>query len=963
MVASVLTTLGGFAFKADGKSSSGPPTRKARALMAYLAMNADAELARERLIETFWPDAQPDHARASLANALSSIRACLRSLGTDCDAYLTATKSVVRWTGETQVDARRFAELAMREDPSASSMAARLYRGDFLEGDYDEWSVAERERLTTLYEAVLARAVRAQRDPVAARLLLARNPYAEEAYAALIEAELEAGRNTAALAVCTRCREALAEVEETPSAAFEERFGHIKVRSLEVPPTNLPRQITSFVGRDVELGEINGLLAKSQLVTVIGAGGVGKTRVAIQAAVQVLHQFDDGVWFADLATIDGEGAVVTEIASALDVRPSNYRELQDAVIAHLKLKRLLLVLDNCEHVVFEAARVVREIMKACPHVVVLTTSREQLGASGEHTYRLPSMAVPRGNEALTSEVARTFGAVALFCARASASDAAFALTDDNVGAVVEICRHVDGIALALELAAARVPALNVHQLLDRLRREFRLLKGDDVGVHPRHQTMYATLDWSYDWLSETEKALFRRLGIFRGGWSLSTIYAAGVDESLGDLAVLDLLWPLVKKSLIAVELRATSQRYRLLEPMRQYALPLLEKHGEYDTAADQHARYFAEFARREGSKWLKVDDFEYVATIEEEIDNIRAALEWTLVRGNDRAVGAEIAGYLGPFWVTRYYNEGLRWMSLAQSAVTYESHPVLSVQIAHHRIRAYLMTDGVAAARIGQEALPTARAVGEGPDLTRVLLLYGSALVMVRRFDEAEAIANESLAMAERIGDVYRIWANHMALAKLNWRRGNLDAARRHVMLMSEAYRRVDLHFDRHRWMVLAVRANLERLDGHLERAIELASEGHAITWSSKDWTASVYAEYYLSALHFLSGEDGAFEHARSVLKVSREELQPHGVAGALQVLAGVGFRHGLHDEAARLLGFAEERFSTQAVSRDAFVEVDPEWFLEPLRVHFGEAKLAKLMSEGAAWSEDRAVEEALKIT
>ena len=371
-----------------------PATRKARALTAFLLMHRDVDTARETLLEIFWPDADPEHARDNLSTSLSSIRRCLRTAGLPADDLIFADNSVVRWTADTVVDAQRFAELAVQDDSAATAEALQLYRGDFLEGDYDQWATAERERLATLYEAILARAVRISRDPEAARDLISRNPYAEDAYVVLLETELQAGRNASAVSLVDQFLKSLAEVGEKPSDAFAERFGHIGIRSLEVPATNLPGQTSSFIGREVELRELKALLAKSQLVTIVGAGGVGKTRLAVRAGAELIHEFDDGVWFADLATMAGEDAVVTEIASAFDVKSSGFSGLLEHVVAHLKHKRLLLVLDNCEHVVAEAARVVDAIIEACPRVTVLATSRERLGTHGEQVYRLPSLAVP-----------------------------------------------------------------------------------------------------------------------------------------------------------------------------------------------------------------------------------------------------------------------------------------------------------------------------------------------------------------------------------------------------------------------------------------------------------------------------------------------------------------------------------------------------------------------------------------
>ncbi|MBV9103450.1 MAG: hypothetical protein JO060_07645, partial [Candidatus Eremiobacteraeota bacterium] len=759
------------------------------------------------------------------------------------------------------------------------------------------------------------------------------------------------------------CRKALAEVGEKPSEAFEQRFGHIKLRSLEVPPSNLPRQATSFVGRDAELAEVKNVVAKSQLVTIVGAGGVGKTRVAIRAGAEVLFSYDDGVWFADLATVSGDDAVILEIASAFGVKSTGFGALLDHVLSYLKQKRLLLVLDNCEHVVAEAARVVEAILNACPGVTVLSTSRQSLGVTGEHVYRLPSLDVPSAEERLGAAAAMKFGAVALFLERATAADARFAFTDDNASAVVEICRRLDGIALAIELAAARVTTLNVHHLLERLRGQFRLLKVQERAAHPRHQTMHAALDWSYEWLTDEEKALFRRLAIFRGGWTVETIYAAGVEESLDEFAVLDKLWPLVNKSLVAVELRADSQRYRLMEPLRQYGLERLRERGEFEKTALGHARYFTEFARRAGSKWLKVPELEFLATIEQEIDNLRAALEWTLAQGNDRVLGAEIATHLGPFWFTQYYHEGLRWLEMARAAVTFEEHLALSVALALHRLRAYLQTNLKEAIRVAEEALPPARALGDEWALVRLLFLYGWALVVVNRLDEAEPILKESLEIAERVGDGYRAAWDCWTLARLNRRRGSFDIARTFSIRMAETYDQLHLQLDRNRWTCLSERARLAQLDGHLARAIEWARDGYEGTQLTKDVLGGVHAEYYLGVLLLLAGDvDEARTHGHSVLKRSTEEFFPHGIPPALQLLAGVAAQRGEHERAARLLGFAEARFRVQAFPRDTYVEVDREWFIGPLRTHFGDVRLAELMADGAAWSEERAVADGLKV-
>jgi predicted ATPase/DNA-binding SARP family transcriptional activator len=964
MHSSNLVTLGGFAFSVNGISASIPATRKARALMAFLIMNREAQSARERLLEIFWPDVDPDSARHSLNTALHSIRRCLRMAGVDADAFLVATKSIVRWTADTAADAVEFEEIATKDDPIDRRDALELYRGDFLEGDYDDWAVGERERLAALYESVLAKAVRTSRDSDAARRLLVRNPYAEDAYAVLIEAELGAGRHTSATALVERCRKAMSEVDEIPSPAFEERFGHIGRRSLDVPPSNLPRQTTSFVGRGVESSEVRALLTKSRLVTIVGVGGVGKTRVALHVGAQLRDAFEDGAWFVDLAKVSGADSVVPEIASAYEITSQGFSALFDRVLAHMKNKRLLLILDNCEHVVVEAARVAGSIITVCPQVTILATSREApLGVGGEHVYLLPPLDVPPSAAESGAENALKFSAVALFVERARAINAHFPFTDDNAAEIGEICLRLDGIALAIELAAARVMTLSVQQLLERLREQFQFLKGVDRAAHPRHQTMRATLDWSYNWLSETERAMFRRLAIFQGGWTIEAVPAAWDVEPLDDVAILDNLSSLVNKSLVAVKFSAQTQRYRLMEPLRQYGLERLKVEHEFDGTARRHAQYFAEFARQAADTWNKMPELTWLGNIEADLDNIRAALEWSLSQGNDLVLGAETAAHLGNFWFSRHYHEGLRWLELAQRSVSYEDYPMLSVEVAVSRMRSYIQADIPAALRVFEEAQGFARSLNEEVHLRRLLLFRGHALLGENRLDEAEIAATECVEKSERGEDPYRLAFGLCTLARLNRRRGNFDVARELSKRMTQVYEGMQLSLDRNRWIVLTECARVEQLDGHLARAIELCREAHSIPQLTRDPPSEVQTEYCLTALLLLSGAvDEARAHGRSLLKLSREELLSHGIAPALQVLAGVATRRANHDIAARLLGYAEARFPAQTIARDQWVEVDPQWFIQPLRDHFGVARLAELMAEGVAWSEDHAVEEALRI-
>jgi predicted ATPase len=669
------------------------------------------------------------------------------------------------------------------------------------------------------------------------------------------------------------------------------------------------------------------------------------------------------VWFADLANVATEESVIPEVASAFGIKSQGFTSLFDHLIAHLKHKRLLLILDNCEHVVSEAARVVDSIVTVCPQVTTLATSREILATNGEHVYQLPSLDVPPPDEKLDARTAMTFSAVTLFAQRAGAADARFAVTDDTAVAVADICRRLDGIALAIELVAARMSMLGVHQLLELLHKQFRLLTSANRAAHPRHRTMRAALDWSYNWLSEAEKILFRRLAIFQSGWAIEAVVADDWDEPFDEFAVLEILSSLVNKSLVSVKFDEQSRRYRLMEPLRQYSLERLKECEEFERAARCHARYFAEFVRQAADRWGKMPELAWLANIEEEFENIRAALEWSLSRGNDPVLGAQIAERLGPFWFSRHYHEGLRWLDLAQAAVKYEHDPALSVAVAAARARSYAQANMGEALRICEEFIDRARSVSEELYLRRLLFFYGACLAAFDRFDEAEAAATESLERCERSGDVYRVAFNCWTLARLNRRFGRFDAARQLSSRMAAVYEGMNLPHDRNRWIVMTERAHLARLDGHADSAIELCREALSGARLTQDPLGEVTSEYFLAVQLLMSRSvSEAHDHSREVLKVSRDELLPHGITFALQVLAAAATHRGECDLAARLFGHVEKRFRDQPFPRNAFVDVNPNFFIRPLRDRFGERRLTELMADGERWSEDQAIDEALKI-
>ena len=342
--------------------------------------------------------------------------------------------------------------------------------------------------------------------------------------------------------------------------------------SLDNPslPNNLPQQVTSFIGREAQVAQVKALLTKTRLLTLTGAGGSGKSRLSLQVAADPLDGEGDGVWLVELAGLSDPALVPQAVTGVLGVQEAAGKTVQQALVDWLKPKRLLLILDNCEHLVAACATLAADLLRNCPNIHILASSREPLAVAGEQTYRVPSLSLPDPKQAQTVEGLSQYEAVRLFIERAQAVQPSFSVTDASASAVAQVCFHLDGIPLAIELAAARVRSLSAEEINARLDNRFRLLTGGLRVALPRQQTLRALIDWSYDLLTETEKSLLRRLSVFAGGWTLEAAEVVCAGEPVEDFEVLDLLTALVDKSLVVAEPAGDGTRYRLLETIRQY---------------------------------------------------------------------------------------------------------------------------------------------------------------------------------------------------------------------------------------------------------------------------------------------------------------------------------------------------------------------------------------------------------
>ncbi len=439
------------------------------------------------------------------------------------------------------------------------------------------------------------------------------------------------------------------------------------LKSLDYLPTNLPRQMTSFIGRQREMEEIKRLLTTTPLLTLLGIGGVGKTRLSVQVGADLVDHYKDGVWLVELAALTEPELVPQAIASVLSIREEANRPLLQTLTDALRDKQILLLLDNCEHLINACARVADTLLKSCSHLTILATSRERLGISGEHAWRIPSLLAPTPEDTLlvdqetigqeaTDPILRLmeYDAPRLFVERARQQRQDFTLYSGNVAAIAHLCRQLDGIPLAIELAAARTRSLSVEEIDSKLDNRFRLLTGGSRAALPRQQTLRALIDWSYDLLNDQEKTLLACLSVFAGGWFEEAAEQVCAGEEIEDWEVLDILGSLVDKSLVAREEQEGHTRYRLLETVRQYATEKLQSHTAKQDAQQKHQDYYLTLAKEANSQLTGSQQAAWLDTLEREHDNLRAALNWQV---NDTSLC--LAGTLWRFWEIRgYFAEG-----------------------------------------------------------------------------------------------------------------------------------------------------------------------------------------------------------------------------------------------------------------------------------------------------------------
>jgi predicted ATPase/DNA-binding CsgD family transcriptional regulator len=513
---------------------------------------------------------------------------------------------------------------------------------------------------------------------------------------------------------------------------------------------NLPAEATSFIGRRRELGEIRKKLTTARLVSLVGPGGVGKTRLALQIAADLGRGFADGAWLVELAEIRDGALVTNAVLAALDLRDQAAMKPLKILLSDLQNRQLLLLLDNCEHLLGDVAPLVAEVLRAAPRLTVITTTREPLQVPGEHVIPIPPLQVPPGDGTQPLAQLRQNEAVMLFSERAAAASGTFELTDSNQAVVVALCRRLDGLPLAIELAAVRTRVLSVEQILDRLTDRLALLTGGGRAALPRHQTLRTTIDWSYDLLTAAEQTLFRRLCVFAGRFTLEDVESVCGSSEVAATGALDILSALVDKSLVTKEDVRGLACYRLHETLREYARLKLGDAHEAELLDERCLEHYRTTCLRSADQ-ARYRLLEWLAWAELEIDNIRAVLQQCLVRG-DSARGLDIAASMKYYWITHGTTEGLRWLD-----------PLLASGDASPRtlVRAYylrgwlslLQGDPAAARPWIARAIATARETGQPALLSESLSIAATVETVAGEHEAAGRYLDETEAITPGLDD------------------------------------------------------------------------------------------------------------------------------------------------------------------------------------------------------------------
>jgi predicted ATPase/DNA-binding SARP family transcriptional activator len=802
-----IALLGGLRLLVDGEPYRFTALPKSTPLLAYLLLHTTAPVARDQIAYTLWPDGGEGQARSNLRRHLHDLRRALPP-PPDTQPWLLIDHDTIQWNlaAGAWIDVVAF-ERASAE-PGQLADAVALYTGDLLPNLYEDWIFGHRERLRTLFLADLAQLMQREHNAQEhgsaigwAQKLLHHEPLREDIVRQLMILRYEAGDRAGALQEYQRFAQRLREALEVPpmletSALYDAIARQLvppgapttpaisdlpalavqrPVTSAEMrPPLSLPAQLTTFIGREREVAAVKTLLttpgAPVRLLTLTGAGGCGKTRLALEVAAR-LHQedpnpFPEGYFFVSLADVRDAGLIASAIASALDIRESNDATVLTSLTEHLRTRRLLLILDNFEQVV-GGAPLLADLLSAAPHVAIIVTSRAVLRLYGEHEYPVAPLPTPDPSQLPALDVLTRYDAIALFTTRSRAVNPNFVLNHENAVTVVAICRQLDGLPLAIELAAARSKVLTPAALLDRLTgalsTRLAFLVDRNRGITERHQTLRSTLEWSYDLLTVAEQTLFQQVAIFAGSFSYEA--AEAICGASCERDVLTGLETLVDNSLldrVESELPAPSGheelRFHTLSIIRDYALEQLEHSPAATAVRRRHAAYYLALAQQAEPKLEGSEQVLWLKRLDVERENWRAALRWLLADDPQDAVTAlDLAASLGPFWLMYgYWAEGHRWLERALAHAVDAPAALRAKALFFLGSIVHAQGDLRSAPPLFAQSLALYRQADDPRGCADALYGLGRLANRKGRYAEAEALLLEGLTLARQSNHSYR---------------------------------------------------------------------------------------------------------------------------------------------------------------------------------------------------------------
>jgi predicted ATPase/DNA-binding SARP family transcriptional activator len=961
-----------------------------------------------------WPEYDQSKAFSNLRRTIWEVN---QALG---EGWLVAERESLQLNPDADIDldVARFLDLiaqAHRQEDAALRIhpltdTVKLYRNHFLTGfslkdayPFNEWAFAESEELrhklvealTILVESHCALKQADLAIPYARRSITL-DPLDEAAHRQLMEVYLQAGQHSAALKQYQTCEQILRKElnldpqPETRALYKRIRKGEIKPVRVEqqketfTPRHNLPPQLSTFIGRKKEQEAIVKLLKKNRLVTLAGVGGIGKTRLSLQVGQKLLNDYANGVWFVALDSLSEPALLSQTIATVFDIRGNRDHPIIEILINVLREKITLLILDNCEHLLEACTKLITTLLQNCPNLKILATSREILNTAGEATYYLPSLSLPE--DRAPRQKPNEYESIQLFTQRAALALSSFRMTKENAQTIMDICRRVDGIPLGIELAAAHMNILRTKEILRQLNESFSLLTTDSRITLPRHQTMGASLDWSWRLLSAAEQTLLRQLSVFVGGWTLESAQAVCEGNTLS------LISALAKKSLITVDRTAGSEtRYRFHEIVRQYMRQKLLESGQSETIRTQHLQYFLLFSEQAETALRGPTQVEWMSHLNNEIDNIRAALEWA--EKTDVEAGLYLSGRLQRFWESFNVQEGARWLTVfLQMPESKRFLVARSIALRTQARLAFWIQDFNLASTAAQESLDLARAYGDKigkidalfvSELTdfkapneRNIELFKQALSLSRSVDdpwrEAYALAKlggynnmvsqveEAAALFEQIGDLE---ASSDIMLHLVWRNmvdGNLKSAQKWLDKVAKVIH--NLSNKTLEAVVLQDYGRIALIEGDyksarddLEKSLELAKAvGHQMysLWSSVH-------------LGYVAVQEGNLKEAYDIFANTAQEFQKDksesGVVFTLEGMASLKEAAEKPVDAARLIGWADATRKETNDTRPLIEQADVDKIIAACLAKMGEAAFSDAYDEGQKMSLDEAVAYALR--